>query len=67
MNEYSCACKPGYTNGVCADNFIEEYTGNCTVATGGSCEVDVDECASSPCRNGATCLAYDDKWACSCK
>ena len=25
------------------------------MATGGNCDVDVDECASSPCTNGAAC------------
>eukprot|EP01052_Picozoa_sp_SAG31_P025995 SAG31_NODE_2321_length_5942_cov_12.608078_2_plen_94_part_00 len=27
----------------------------CTVAEGGICDVDVDECSSNPCANGATC------------
>merc|ERR1711995_187282 len=26
-----------------------------TDALGGNCDIDVDECASSPCANGATC------------
>ena len=25
-----------------------------------SCEVDIDECASSPCQNGATCFQRSD-------
>ena len=36
-------------------DFIAEYTSECSRATGNNCDIDVDECASSPCQNGATC------------
>jgi hypothetical protein len=72
VNAFSCACTAGYANGVCAYDFITEYTAMCSVATGGTCDytwpttmcsvatdgtcdVDVDECSSNPCVNGATC------------
>jgi hypothetical protein len=46
---FSCTCLPGYANGLCAYDFIYQYATQCTVATGGTCDVEVDECASSPC------------------
>ena len=30
------------------------------------CLVDVDECASSPCQNGGTCLDQINSYSCSC-
>eukprot|EP01047_Picozoa_sp_COSAG01_P112779 COSAG01_NODE_41509_length_450_cov_3.088319_2_plen_117_part_01 len=34
---------------------MRQYAGQCNVTSGGRCDVDVDECASSPCVNGALC------------
>ena len=53
---YSCACAAGFANGICAYSVIAEYAAQCDVALGGRCDVDVDECVSAPCSNGATCL-----------
>jgi hypothetical protein len=55
MDAYRCTCQPGWANGICASDFITEYTAECTVAEGGNCDVDIDECESSPCLNGAVC------------
>jgi hypothetical protein len=55
VGAYSCTCKLGYANGICGYNFIGEYAAQCTVKTGGNCNIDVDECKSSPCVNGASC------------
>ena len=47
---------------MCEYDYIAEYTKECTVAESmlqpslrGNCDIDVDECASNPCQNGATC------------
>jgi hypothetical protein len=43
--------------------------GTCTCTsgfTGANCENDTDECASSPCRNGATCTDAIDNYSCAC-
>ena len=34
--------------------------------TGSNCAIDVDECASSPCNNGATCNNEIGSFSCSC-
>ena len=41
--------------------FMQSYTCNCQAAyTGSNCEMDIDECASSPCQYNGTCLQYSD-------
>ena len=62
FNTYQCTCTPGYANGWCEYDYISEVAVNCTVfesdsssTLSGNCDVDVNECASSPCKNGATC------------
>ena len=53
--EWACACRAGYSDGVCAYGpIVPQYTERCN-RTGGSCGLDVDECASAPCRHGARC------------
>ena len=48
-------CVAGFANGVCDYAFAALYAANCSVAEGGICSIDVDECASDPCMNGAPC------------
>eukprot|EP01043_Picozoa_sp_COSAG02_P052464 COSAG02_NODE_5657_length_4148_cov_3.339096_1_plen_840_part_10 len=61
-NAYSCSCSDGWASGICSYDFIPQYMAACTVADssvseslGGNCDIDVDECASAPCHNGAAC------------
>jgi hypothetical protein len=70
-NEYRCVCAAGFANGTCPYDFIEEYKELCTVDLGGACDIDVDECASHPCQNGASCVdAVEavgiDSYSCTC-
>ncbi len=60
---FGCKCKPGWANGMCAENFISEYVGQCNVTLEGRCDVDIDECASSPCQRGIC----DDTVSCAAK
>jgi alpha-tubulin suppressor-like RCC1 family protein len=60
---YGCRCRAGWANGICAENFIPEYADQCNVTLEGRCEVDVDECASSPCQHGEC----DDTVSCAAK
>ena len=52
---YSCVCADGYAGGLCEYDFIVEYDADCAIDLDGNCDVDVDECSSNPCKNGATC------------
>jgi hypothetical protein len=59
---YRCSCAAGYANGWCQYGSIHQYSVACAVtessanlALSGNCDVDVDECSSAPCHNGATC------------
>ena len=56
VDRFSCACAAGFADGICAYDYIAEYAAQCDVALGGRCQLDVDECVSAPCSNGAACL-----------
>lgn len=34
--------------------------------TGNLCQIDIDECASTPCNNGAKCTDGPNKYTCEC-
>jgi hypothetical protein len=58
---YRCICQPGYANGTCANppqwlQQIPQYAGACQVATGGNCDLDLNECMRDPCQ--LSCQAH---------
>ena len=55
-DQFSCVCKAGYTNGICDDDYISQYEAACHQHHSSACDVDVNECDSHPCNNGATCV-----------
>jgi len=73
VNTYQCTCAAGYANGVCEYAFIKQYQAQCSNPTG-NCNVDVNECLSSPCVNGAVCsdsttsaTVSANAYKCACK
>ncbi|XP_063263861.1 sushi, nidogen and EGF-like domain-containing protein 1 isoform X5 [Prinia subflava] len=62
--------RPCLNGGKCIEDCITgnpSYTCSCLAGfTGKRCHVDVDECLSQPCQNGATCLNGAGKFTCRC-
>ena len=57
-------CKNG---GVCKDIGTNSHRCDCAPGYDGSyCETEIDECASAPCKNGATCYDYVGRYSCKC-
>ncbi|KAM9008408.1 sushi, nidogen and EGF-like domain-containing protein 1 isoform 3-T3 [Ara ararauna] len=62
--------RPCLNGGKCIEDCITgnpSYTCSCLAGfTGKRCHVDVDECLSNPCQNGATCLNGAGNFSCVC-
>ena len=55
------------TNADSCNEFLDYYTCTCEDGYSGyNCDVDLDECASYPCLNGATCTDSSFAYACAC-
>ena len=60
VHTYRCTCVAGFANGVCEYDLIWECIDECNVTDSqdsmlvgaGNCDIDVDECVSSPCSDG---------------
>ena len=69
VHAYRCTCVAGYANGKCAPGYIPEFEAECTIMESkvdvvsdrlsgdrnGNCDLDIHECDSNPCDNGAVC------------
>jgi hypothetical protein len=79
LDSYRCSCAAGFVGGVCDFsnfshyNYYSNYSQSCSVLTGGNCDIDVDECMSSPCQHGGTCIESSvdvsvpaDSYHCEC-
>uniref|UniRef100_A0A8D1HYF8 Sushi, nidogen and EGF-like domain-containing protein 1 n=1 Tax=Sus scrofa TaxID=9823 RepID=A0A8D1HYF8_PIG len=64
------ALRPCLNGGKCIDDCVTgspSYTCSCLSGfTGRRCHLDVNECASHPCRNGGTCTSGVDSFSCQC-
>ncbi len=67
----SCVCNPCQHGGTCSTTSSSSsssfYTCSCSLGfTGSNCETNVDECASGPCQNGASCTDGINGFICRC-
>ncbi|XP_070566519.1 uncharacterized protein [Ptychodera flava] len=54
-------------SGTCLNTRNDGYTCNCAAGYEGEhCETDIDECSSSPCQNGGTCVDGIASYSCQC-
>ena len=64
INAFTCMCMRGYTGDICeTSKNVNEENGN---VKGHFHFVDIDECNSSPCENGGTCVDGVYEYTCSC-
>eukprot|EP01043_Picozoa_sp_COSAG02_P040951 COSAG02_NODE_3354_length_6883_cov_188.063237_5_plen_366_part_00 len=69
-----CACASGYAGAECqclhcGERGTCQFDGRCACEpgfVGAQCEINVDECASKPCMNGAACSDQNLAYSCSC-
>ena len=55
------------TNANSCNDFVDFYTCTCQPGYAGfNCDVDLDECGSYPCQNGATCTDASYAYQCTC-
>ncbi|CAL8252359.1 unnamed protein product [Merluccius merluccius] len=72
-NDSASVCphlRPCLNGGQCIDDCITgnpSFTCSCLAGfTGRRCQIDVDECSSSPCQNGGTCRDQINSFSCHC-
>jgi Notch-like protein len=83
---WGCLCVAGWANGLCIQGTISQYKDQCAtdnaiidprgrpVRDNGVCNIDINECISSPCQNAGACSDSTvhggvaiDKYTCVCR
>ena len=72
MDIYECASRPCLNYGYCTEPNVGSYRCQCLSGFRGlNCEIDIDECASNPCRytggNHNNCIDKPDRYECICQ
>lgn len=80
-NNFTCICRDGFEGALCDHAYclVEpcKNDGICLTSeipeckcgpgfTGKYCEIDIDECSSTPCQNNATCIDLVADYKCDC-
>jgi hypothetical protein len=53
--KFKCTCAAGFAGGWCPDA-PPKHEKDCNKTVDAKCDIDIDECASKPCKNGAACV-----------
>uniref|UniRef100_A0A669DUC1 Neurogenic locus notch homolog protein 1 n=1 Tax=Oreochromis niloticus TaxID=8128 RepID=A0A669DUC1_ORENI len=78
IGKFQCICMPGKTSGYMEKQLFQSRSHRVHSGTlcclfvvfpgfsGNLCQIDIDECASTPCKNGAKCTDGPNKYTCEC-